>query len=115
MCYVCGLDREVEMIAKSACVVTCLLIAAPAEAGGLFGDLSHKLIGADVATPLVGANKNVGSAIGNVGVGGVTSPALSNSRTCVTPQGSCELASPTLNGTTCFCDFNKDQVFGRVQ
>jgi hypothetical protein len=91
------------MIVKTACIATCLLIAAPAQAGGLFGDLNR-------------ANKNLGSSITNPVVGGATtSPSASNSKTCVTPQGSCDIASPTLNGTTCYCDIDKNQVFGRIQ
>ncbi|UPJ49947.1 hypothetical protein IVB30_00455 [Bradyrhizobium sp. 200] len=95
------------MIVKATLLITCLLIVIPAHAGGLFGDvLKFKELGA--------ASKNVENAI-KAPIAPNSSTSIAQSRTCVTPQGLCQLSSPTLTGTTCFCDFEKKQVDGRAQ
>ena len=39
---------------------------------------------------------------------------LKESKRCLTPAGSCELKSPSLNGTTCFCQIDSRPFFGKV-
>jgi hypothetical protein len=106
---------EVNMSPKPVYVAICLLIAVPAEAGGLLGDLTY---GAGVNRELGEAQKNVGAAIRAPNSSVQQSPVQqgpSSSKTCVTPQGLCGISDPALNGSACFCNIDTKQVFGRVQ
>lgn len=95
-------------------VATCTITASPVavSAGGLLGDLIEGACGnCGVGRSLDESHKQIGSPLDSAA--GNWMPG-SQSTTCVTPSGTCEVSN-SIRGTTCFCGTEKNPVLGRMQ
>src|SRR5579864_3393722 len=101
------------MITKPILIVLCLLIAVPVQAGGFLADAIIRPVDAAAANALDQAHQSIGRSLDRKAQD--FSPIIGQSKTCVTPRGSCEFSNSALSGTTCFCGDNKDLLFGRIQ
>jgi hypothetical protein len=71
--------------------------------------------GVAAAEQLNQANLSLEKAVEAPTTGGKVQGTVSQSSHCVTPRGICDVQNSILTGTACYCDFNADTVFGRIQ
>ena len=100
------------MTTKPTLVMLCLLIAVPAQAGGFLADTLIRPFSPDIAKQLDAAHQNLGRALDQ---DSAAFSVIGKSKTCVTTLGTCQVSSEGLNGTACFCEFDKKSTFGRIQ
>lgn len=100
-------------------IFVALLLSLPisAKADGLIADSLKFAISPGAAKALDEANINLNRALKKAtteSATGSTQP-ITQSKTCVTPRGLCEIQQNALSGTTCYCNISEDEVFGRIQ